>query len=157
MTYYVIYYRSDALPMKITTKGRYAVMAMVGLASFPRGNPVPLKEIAQREDIPIAYLQQLFVKLRKRDLVRSVRGPGGGFLLARHPSEITVGEVIRTAEGSAREVGCRKPGRRCDMVGRCKTQGMWETLEGRVEQFLDSVSVQDLFPDTEGKTREVEP
>lgn len=140
--------------MKITTKGRYAVMAMVGLASFSRGNPVPLKEIAQQEAIPIAYLQQLFVKLRKRNLVKSVRGPGGGFILARHPSEITIGEVIRTAEGKAQAVGCRKSGRTCGMIGRCKTQGMWDALEGRIEQFLDSISVRDLFPETEEKTRE---
>lgn len=136
--------------MKITTKGRYAVMAMVGLAAFSRGNPVPLKDIAGQEGIPIAYLQQLFVKLRKRNLVKSVRGPGGGFILARHPSEITIGEVIRTAEGKSQAVGCRKSGKNCGMIGRCKTQGMWEALEGRMDEFLDSISVNDLFPE-EGK------
>jgi Rrf2 family iron-sulfur cluster assembly transcriptional regulator len=141
--------------MKITTKGRYAVMAMVGLATHPRGNPVPLKDIAGQENIPIAYLQQLFVKLRRRNLVKSVRGPGGGFILARHPSEITVGEVIRTAEGASSAVGCRNSGRQCGMIGSCKTQGMWEALEGRVEQFLDSISVHDLFPDKEEQPKEV--
>ena len=143
--------------MKITTKGRYAVMALVGLAAFSKGNPVPLKEIAGQEAIPIAYLQQLFVRLRKQNLVKSVRGPGGGFILARHPSEISIGEVIRTAEGKAQAIGCRKSGRRCGMISRCKTQGMWEALEGRMEQFLDSISVHDLFPDKEVETREVAP
>jgi Rrf2 family iron-sulfur cluster assembly transcriptional regulator len=140
--------------LKITTKGRYAVMAMVGLAAFSRGNPVPLKEIAGQEGIPIAYLQQLFVRLRKRNLVKSVRGPGGGFILARHPSEITIGEVIRTAEGKPAAVGCRKEGRRCGMIGRCKTQGMWEALEERMEEFLDSISVHDLFPEREKGPKE---
>ncbi|HEY5995925.1 MAG TPA: Rrf2 family transcriptional regulator [Candidatus Deferrimicrobiaceae bacterium] len=140
--------------MKITTKGRYAVMAMVGLAAFSRGNPIPLKEIAAQEGIPIAYLQQLFVKLRKRNLVKSVRGPGGGFILARHPSEITIGEVIRTAEGKPPAVGCRKSGRTCGMIGRCKTQGMWEALEGRMDEFLDSISVNDLFPEKGTQSKE---
>ncbi len=130
-------------------------MAMVGLAAFSRGNPVTLKDIAQQEAIPVAYLQQLFVKLRKRNLVKSIRGPGGGFILARHPSEITIGEVIRTAEGKPAAVGCRKSGRSCGMIGRCKTQGMWEALEGRMEQFLDSISVNDLFPESEPNDREV--
>jgi Rrf2 family iron-sulfur cluster assembly transcriptional regulator len=142
--------------VKITTKGRYAVMALVGLAAASKGHPVPLKEIADQEGIPIAYLQQLFVKLRKRNLVRSVRGPGGGFILARPPSEISIGDVIRTAEGKGQAIGCRKTGRSCGMIGRCKTQGMWEALEDRICEFLDSISVNDLFPDKAGEqAREV--
>ena len=78
--------------MKITTRGRYAVMAMVSLAAASRGNPVPIQTIAKRESIPEPYLQQLFLRLRKRNIVKSVRGPGGGFILARDPAEITVGE-----------------------------------------------------------------
>ena len=98
--------------MKITSRGRYAVMALVSLASSSRGNPVPIQAIARQESIPEPYLQQLFLRLKRKNLVKSVRGPGGGFLLARHPSAITVGEVIRTAEGKADRVGCRKAGRR---------------------------------------------
>ena len=131
--------------MKITTRGRYAVMALVSLASSSRGNPVPIQAIAKRESIPEPYLQQLFLRLRKKNIVKSVRGPGGGFILARHPSEITVGEVIRTAEGKPARVGCRQSGRRCDMIEKCRTQGMWDALEGRIEEFLDSMSVEDLF------------
>ncbi|MHB8783793.1 MAG: RrF2 family transcriptional regulator, partial [Desulfobacteria bacterium] len=97
--------------MKITTRGRYAVMAMVSLAASSRGNPVPIQTIAKRESIPEPYLQQLFLRLRKRNIVKSVRGPGGGFILARDPSEITVGEIIRTAEGKPARVGCRQSGR----------------------------------------------
>ena len=131
--------------MKITTRGRYAVMALVCLAEASRGNPVPLQTIARQESIPESYLQQLFLRLRKRNLVKSIRGPGGGFILARHPSEITVGEVIRTAEGKPATVGCRQSGRQCNMINKCRTQGMWDALEGRIEEFLDSMSLDDLF------------
>ena len=141
--------------MKITTRGRYAVMALVSLAASSRGNPVPIQAIARQESIPEPYLQQLFLRLRKRNLVKSVRGPGGGFILARHPSEITVGEVIRTAEGRTDRVGCRKSGRRCGMIERCRTQGMWDALESRIEEFLDSMSLEDLFEERRPVREEV--
>jgi Rrf2 family protein len=131
--------------VKITSRGRYAVMALVSLASSSRGNPVPIQAIARQESIPEPYLQQLFLRLKRKNLVKSVRGPGGGFLLARHPSAITVGEIIRTAEGKAGRVGCRKSGRRCGMIDRCRTQGMWDALGSRMEEFLDSMSLEDLF------------
>lgn len=134
--------------MKITTRGRYAVMALVSLAGASRGNPISLKDIARQEEIPEPYLQQLFSRLRKQNLVKSIRGPGGGFLLARHPSLITIGDIIRTAEGRERRdlrIGCRRSGRRCGRIEKCKTQGMWDALESRMEEFLDSISIEDLF------------
>jgi Rrf2 family iron-sulfur cluster assembly transcriptional regulator len=142
--------------MKITTRGRYAVMALVSLAASSRGNPVSLKNIARQEEIPEAYLQQLFSRLRRRNLVKSIRGPGGGFLLARHPSRIMIGEIIRTAEGRDATIGCRRSGRTCGRIERCKTQGMWDALENRMEEFLDSISIEDLFREnSEEQTREV--
>lgn len=139
--------------MKITTRGRYAVMALVSLAASSRGNPVSLRDIASREEIPEAYLQQLFSRLRRRNLVKSIRGPGGGFMLARHPSRITIGEIIRSAEGRERDgsIGCRRSGRKCGRIERCKTQGMWDALESRMEEFLDSISIEDLFRETPGE------
>jgi Rrf2 family iron-sulfur cluster assembly transcriptional regulator len=131
--------------MKITTRGRYAVMALVSLSAASRGNPISLKDIARQEEIPEAYLQQLFSRLRRRNLVKSIRGPGGGFLLARHPSRITIGEIIRSAEGRDDTIGCRRSGRKCGRIERCKTQGMWDALESRMEEFLDSISIEDLF------------
>ncbi len=142
--------------MKITTRGRYAVMALVSLAASSRGNPVSLKNIARQEEIPEAYLQQLFSRLRRRNLVKSIRGPGGGFLLARHPSRIMIGEIIRTSEGRDATIGCRRSGRTCGRIERCKTQGMWDALESRMEEFLDSISIEDLFREKpEEQTREV--
>ncbi len=141
--------------MKITTRGRYAVMALVSLAAVSRGNPVSIKEIAQNEGIPEAYLQQLFVRLRRFNIVKSVRGPGGGFILARHPSRIAIGEIIRTAEGRTKPVGCRNVGRKCGMIDRCRTQWMWEALEERMGEFLDSISVADLFEGRDDVRKEV--
>lgn len=141
--------------MKITTRGRYAVMALVSLAGASRGNPVTLKDISRQEDISELYLQQLFSRLRRRNLVKSVRGPGGGFILARRPSEITIGEIIRAAEGKNTRVGCRSSGRKCGMIERCKTQNMWDSLEARIDEFLDSITIEHLFLDQEEK-REAE-
>lgn len=140
--------------MKITSRGRYAVMALVSLAGASRGNPVSLKDIARQEDISELYLQQLFTRLRRRKLVHSVRGPGGGFILAKHPSQITIGEIIRSAEGKEARVGCRKAGRKCGMIEKCRTQNMWDTLESRIDDFLDSITVLDLFRPHEEETRE---
>lgn len=144
--------------MKITTRGRYAVMALVSLATASRGNPVSLRDIARQEGISEPYLQQLFLRLRKRNLVRSVRGPGGGFILARHPSEIAIGEIIRAAEGRTARVGCRADSRRCQRIDSCKTQNLWETLEARIGDFLDSITIEDLFrPGEEGRRRTIPP
>ncbi|MGA6992725.1 MAG: RrF2 family transcriptional regulator [Candidatus Deferrimicrobiaceae bacterium] len=142
--------------MKITTRGRYAVMALVSLAGASHGNPVSLKDISRQEDISELYLQQLFVNLRRRNRVKSVRGPGGGFILARPPAEITVGEIIRVAEGKNASVGCRSSGRKCGMIERCKTQNMWDTLETRIDEFLDSITIENLFLQQGEKFREAE-
>jgi Rrf2 family iron-sulfur cluster assembly transcriptional regulator len=130
-------------------------MALVALAEASRGNPVPLQWIARQESIPESYLQQLFLRLRKKNLVKSVRGPGGGFILARPPSEITVGEIVRTAEGKPATVGCRQSGRQCNMINKCRTQGMWDALEWRIEEFLDSMSLDDLFDRRPAPAREM--
>jgi Rrf2 family iron-sulfur cluster assembly transcriptional regulator len=142
--------------LKITTKGRYAVMALVSLAEASHGNPVSLKDISRQENISELYLQQLFTRLRRQSLVKSVRGPGGGFILARHPSEITIGEIIRAAEGKNARVGCRSSGRKCGMIERCKTQNMWDTLESRIDEFLDSMTIENLFLHQAEKHREAE-
>ena len=132
------------------------MMALVSLAGASHGNPVSLRDISRQEDISELYLQQLFARLRRRNLVKSVRGPGGGFILARHPAEITIGEIIRTAEGKNARVGCRSSGRKCGRIERCKTQNMWDTLETRIDEFLDSITIENLFLQQEEKFREAE-
>lgn len=97
--------------MKLSTKGRYAVMAMVDLASHSRGNPVALADIAERQEISLSYLEQLFGKLRKGGLVKSVRGPGGGYLLARIPQQTRVSDIILAVDEPIQTTRC-SPGTR---------------------------------------------
>ena len=132
--------------MKLSTKGRYAVMALVDLASQSDGHPVALAEIAERQEISLSYLEQLFAKLRRGGLVRSVRGPGGGYLLARSAEETRISDAIlavdepiratRCKSGSA--IGCRSN------KSRCLTHDLWEELGNQIHIFLSSVSLADV-------------
>lgn len=129
--------------MKLSTKGRYAVMAMVDLASTSNGNPVALADIAERQEISLSYLEQLFAKLRRGGLVRSVRGPGGGYLLAHASDQTRISDIIlavdepiratRCAPGSP--VGCRVN------KARCLTHDLWEELGNQIHLYLSSVTL----------------
>ncbi|HLE09573.1 MAG TPA: Rrf2 family transcriptional regulator [Thermodesulfobacteriota bacterium] len=131
--------------MRLTTKGQYAVRAMVNLASRGDGRPVALREISSQEGISLAYLEQLFLKLRKGDMVKSVRGPGGGYLLARDPSAISVGEVITVVEESLNPVACLdEDSAVCVRADTCITQKVWKGLGQRIKEFLNSISIKDL-------------
>ncbi len=132
--------------MRLSTKGRYAVMAMVDLASRSLGRPVALADIAQRQEISLSYLEQLFAKLRKGGLVRSVRGPGGGYLLS-HPAEATrVSDLILAVDEPIRATRCM-PGSPMGCTGdngRCMTHDLWEELGNHIHLFLSSVSLADV-------------
>ena len=130
--------------MKLTTKGRYAVTAMLDLALNASHRPVSLAEISDRQEISLSYLEQLFAKLRKHDLVVSTRGPGGGYRVARVLSEIAVGEIIGAVDESVDATHCG--GRKnCHNHGRCLTHDLWEGLSEQIESFLNGVSLQDLI------------
>ena len=137
--------------MRLSTKGRYAVMAMTDLAghesqSESAARPVALADIAQRQDISLSYLEQLFAKLRRGGLVTSVRGPGGGYRLSRPSGELRIADIIvavdepiaatRCKTGSAK--GCTKTG------ARCVTHDLWEELGQQIHVFLSSVSLADV-------------
>jgi len=132
--------------MKLSTKGRYAVMAMTDLAAHSQGDPVTLAEIAERQEISLSYLEQLFGKLRKGGLVKSVRGPGGGYRLARGAGQTRIADIIlavdepiqatRCVQGSP--VGCHKG------KGRCLTHDLWEELGNRIYLYLSSVTLSDV-------------
>ena len=130
--------------MRLTTKGQYAVRAIVVLATHNDGNPVPLKEISLEEGISLPYLEQLFVKLRKGELVRSVRGPGGGYVLAKDPAAISVGEIIAVVEEPLNPVACLDEGSDCDRSKTCITQKVWKGLGDRIKEFLSSITIEDL-------------
>jgi Rrf2 family iron-sulfur cluster assembly transcriptional regulator len=132
--------------MRLSTKGRYAVMAMVDLAATSKGSPVALADVAERQEISLSYLEQLFAKLRKGGLVKSVRGPGGGYLLA-HPADVmrisdiilAVDEPIRATRCSAgSSTGCRTN------KSRCLTHDLWEELGNQIHLYLSGVTVADV-------------
>ncbi len=130
--------------MKLTTKGRYAVTAMLDLALHGAGKPVALAEISQRQSLSLSYLEQLFAKLRKNKLVKSTRGPGGGYRVARPLRDVAVAEIIFAVDESVDATNCG--GREnCHSDGRCLTHDLWESLSHQLEQFLRNVSLQDLI------------
>ena len=132
--------------MKLSTKGRYAVMAMTDLAMNSSGKPVALADIAKRQEISLSYLEQLFAKLRRSGLVKSVRGPGGGYLLARGSDATAISEIILAVDEPIRATRCT-PGAPMGCTGitsRCMTHGLWEALGKNIQNFLASVTLADV-------------
>ena len=132
--------------MQLSTKGRYAVMAMVDLACHSDGAPVCLADIAERQEISLPYLEQLFAKLRRSGLVRSVRGPGGGYLLAYNRDETRIGDILAAVDEPIHAVRCTPgaaTGCRIDR-SRCLTHDLWEELSNQIHLYLSSVSLGDV-------------
>ncbi|MBK1642463.1 Rrf2 family transcriptional regulator [Chromatium okenii] len=130
--------------MKLTTKGRYAVTAMLDLAIEQTQGPIPLADIAERQVISLSYLEQLFAKLRRCQLVRSVRGPGGGYLLTRPPAEISVADVIRAVDDNLDTTRCGGAGN-CQNNRPCLTHALWYELNERIDSYLNAVNLQNLL------------
>lgn len=129
--------------MRLTTKGRFAVTAMLDLALHGDNGPVTLSGISERQKISLSYLEQLFGKLRRRELVESVRGPGGGYHLARTAAEVSVADIIRAVEEPLDSTQCG--GREnCHDSHRCMTHDLWEELNTTVFGFLDGVKLSQL-------------
>ncbi len=130
--------------MHISSKGRYALRAMVDLA-LHADRPVTRQEIAARQDISVNYLAQLFRPLQRAELVNSIRGPGGGYVLARDPATICVGEVLRAAEGPLTLSECVSSGNlSCSRAPACRVRPLWECLTAAITSVLDSTSLADL-------------
>jgi Rrf2 family transcriptional regulator, iron-sulfur cluster assembly transcription factor len=132
--------------MKLSTKGRYAVMAMVDLAKHGTGEPISLAEIADRQEISLSYLEQLFAKLRAGSLVKSVRGPGGGYLLAHGANDTRISDIILAVDEPIRATRC-SPGAPVGCRGnksRCLTHDLWEELGNQIHLFLSSVTLADV-------------
>lgn len=130
--------------MKLTTKGRYAVTAMLDLALHGDTGPVSLAEISVRQEISLSYLEQLFSKLRRSGLVTSTRGPGGGYSVSRELSQVAVSEIIVAVNESVDATQCGGK-ENCHSHGRCLTHDLWEGLSTQIEEFLSSVSLQDMI------------
>lgn len=130
--------------MRLTSKGRYAVSAMVDLALHQQEGPVTLAAIAERQFISLSYLEQLFRRLREGKLVRSVRGPGGGYLLNDNPANISVADVIRAVDEEVKATKCVNAMRGCHRGNRCSTHNLWAALGKHIYRFLDVVTIQQV-------------
>jgi Rrf2 family protein len=134
--------------MRISTRGRYALRAMVDVALHGDEGPVSRQDIATRQGISADYVAQLFRELRTEGFVEAVKGPGGGYRLARDPETISAEDVLRVVEGPLTIVPCTAPdpadGTRCNQIERCATQLLWSRLSAVVTEFLGSVTLQDL-------------
>ena len=130
--------------MKLTSKGRYAVTAMLDVAIHSASGPVPLADISERQGISLSYLEQLFAKLRKKGLVASVRGPGGGYRLGLNASDISVGMVVHAVDESVEATRCHGRGN-CQGGSRCLTHSLWDDLSKQISDFLNGISLEGLM------------
>jgi len=132
--------------MRLSTVGRYALRAMVDLAQHQGGEPVLRKEIAQRQEISSDYLAQLFARLRRAGLVESVLGPGGGYVLAKHPAEISAGDVLRAVDESLDPAPCVgvEPKDACSRTEGCSTRLLWQRMTEAIVDVVDTVTLADL-------------
>ena len=133
--------------MRLTTKGRYAVTAMFDLASNVSTRPVTLDMISQRQNISLSYLEQLFAKLRKASLVKSVRGPLGGYVLSRPPEEIKLLSIISAVDEKIKTVKCRKESKKgCNGKSiKCITHNLWDDLETHINKFFEDNTLNDVL------------
>ena len=132
--------------MKLTTKGRYAVMAMADLAANQNGKPVSLTDISLRQNISLSYLEQLFSKLKNQKLVKSVRGPTGGYILEKNPKEIRISNIISAVDEQVKTLNCKRESKRgCHgKTVKCITHNLWDDLERHINDFFHKVSLNDL-------------
>ena len=133
--------------MKLSTRGRYGIHAMYDLAVNVDGGPQSIKSIAERQDIPEAYLEQLIAVLKREGLVLSVRGAQGGYKLARAPGEITVGDVLRALEGSLNLVDCLEEGNVCGNACACPSRIVWQKVRDGLGAIVDGITLQDMIDD----------
>jgi len=142
--------------MRLTTKGRFAVTAMIDLGLRQASGPVTLAAISQRQEISLSYLEQLFGKLRRHALVESTRGPGGGYTLARAPADITVAEIIVSVDEPIDATQCGGKENCMGEGARCMTHDLWTSLNTKMVEFLDSISLQKLVDEQLAKGFQLE-
>jgi Rrf2 family iron-sulfur cluster assembly transcriptional regulator len=132
--------------MKLTTKGRYAVMAMADLALFKDRGPVSLTEISLRQNISLAYLEQIFIKLKDNNLVKSTRGAKGGYILEKSANEIKISNIISAVNEEVKTLNCKKESKKgCNSkTTKCITHNLWDQLDQHINNFFEKVKLQDL-------------
>ena len=132
--------------MKLTTKGRYAVMAMADLALFKDKGPISLTDISLRQNISSAYLEQIFIKLKQKNLVKSVRGAKGGYVLDYPPEEIKISDIISAVDEEIKTLNCKKESKKgCNnKSSKCITHNLWDQLDQHINSFFEKIKLQDL-------------
>ena len=132
--------------MKLTSKGRYAVMALTDLAIFYKNGPVSLRDISSRQNISILYLEQIFLKLKKNNLVKSSRGPLGGYTLSRSPDDITISSIIEAVDEKVKTVACKRESKKgCHGKSfKCITHNLWDDLENHINDFFKKNTLRDI-------------
>tara|TARA_B100001063_G_scaffold223775_1_gene231239 strand:+ start:285 stop:710 length:426 start_codon:yes stop_codon:yes gene_type:complete len=132
--------------MKLTTKGRYAVMAMADLAMFKDSGPTSLTDISLRQNISLAYLEQIFIKLKNNNLVKSTRGAKGGYILEVPPEEIKISNIISAVDEKVKTLNCKKESKKgCNSKStKCITHNLWDQLDQHINNFFEKVKLQDL-------------
>ena len=132
--------------MLISTKGRYALRVLIDLAEHRNGGFIPMKEVADRQEISLKYLERIMPLLTKENLVEGMHGKGGGYRLCRPLKDYSAGEILRLTEGSLAPVSCLEgDANACPRAGQCHTLPMWTKLEGLINSYLDSVTLADLL------------
>ena len=133
--------------MKLNTKGRYAVMALADMASFNRQNPVSLRDISLRQNISLVYLEQIFSKLKKNNIVKSIRGTNGGYILTKDPEKIKLSNIFLAVDEKVKTVQCKKESKKgCNgKLTKCITHYLWDDLEMHINDFFDKKNLGDLL------------
>ena len=133
--------------MKLTSKGRYAVMALADLAKFNSTNPVSLRDISLRQGISLVFLEQIFSKLKKKDIVKSIRGTNGGYILNKEPAEIKLANILNAVDEEVKTVQCKKESKKgCNnKTSKCITHNLWDELEVHINHFFEQKNLKDLI------------
>ena len=137
--------------LKLTTKGRYGLRAVIDLAVYAKEEPVSLAAVAERQNISISYLEQLIAKLKKAGIVKSTRGAQGGYTLAKTPDKISVGEILRALEGTLNPVDCvaGKKDSECSSFDFCVTKYVWQRISDSINDTVDAISLAELLVENE--------
>ena len=129
--------------MKLTSKGRYAVMALADIAAFDKKNPVSLRDISLRQNISLLYLEQIFLRLKRNNIVKSTRGTNGGYILAKNPDQIKLASILSAVDEKIKTLGCKKESKRgCNgKLIKCITHNLWDELELHINTFFEKKKI----------------
>ena len=140
--------------MKLSSKGRYAVMGLADIARFNQNEPISLRDISLRQGISLVYLEQLFLKLKKNNIVKSIRGKKGGYILSRNASDIKISDIFFAVEEKVKTIGCEKHSKTgCNgRSSKCISHNLWDELEDYLNEFFKKKSLKDLINNNENRT-----